>query len=184
MRFTQFIIAMAVATLATIAVANANSAINRGIEDFYGEYVGSSGSAAGKELKAREINVKFKKIRRGFNVSWSTMSYRATGEMKRKSYSIDFRRTRRENIYQSSMRKDVFGNGAPNDPMKGDPYVWARIIGDTLSVYALIVRKDGGYDMQVYHRTLTQNGLQLSFTRFLEGEAIKTIEADLRRVSN
>jgi len=45
------------------------------------------------------------------------------------------------------MRKDVFGNRALNDPLKGEPYVWARMRGDTLTVYALIVTPDGSYDM-------------------------------------
>ena len=155
-------------------------AVDRPIEDFYGEFVGRS--VAGGGVKARDINITIEAVRRGFNISWSTVSYGASGKAKRKSYSIDFRRTKRDNIYLSSMRKDVFGNRAPNDPMKGDPYVWSRIDGDTLSVYALIVTDDGSYDMQVYHRTLTANGMRLKFTRFLEGEAKKIITGELKRV--
>jgi hypothetical protein len=155
-------------------------AAERPIEDFYGEYIGRS--VAGNGLQARDINIAIEEVRRGFNVSWSTVTHRKSGKAKRKSYSIDFRRTKRDNIYLSAMRKDVFGNRAPNDPMKGDPYVWARINGDTLSVYALIVTDDGSYDMQVYHRTLTANGMRLEFTRFLEGEAKKTITGELKRV--
>lgn len=155
-------------------------AADRPIEDFYGEYVGRS--VAGNGLDARDINITIEKVRRGFNISWSTVTHRNPGQAKRKSYSIDFRRTERDNIFQSSMRKDVFGNRAPNDPMQGDPYVWARINDDTLSLYALIVTDDGSYDMQVYHRTLTATGMRLKFTRFLEGEAVKTITGELRRV--
>jgi hypothetical protein len=80
------------------------------------------------------------------------------------------------------MRKDVFGNRAPNDPMKGDPYVWARLQGDTLTVYALIVTPDGSYDMQVYGRTLTKNGMELDFKRFLEGQEVKSIKGELQRI--
>ncbi len=80
------------------------------------------------------------------------------------------------------MRKDVFGNRAPNDPMKGDPYVWARLRGDTLTVYALIVTPDGSYDMQVYDRTLTKNGMKLDFKRFLEGQKVKSIKGELQRI--
>ncbi len=72
---------------------------------------------------------------------------RKGGKAKRKSCSIDFRKTKRGDIHQSAMRKDVFGNRALNDPLKGEPYVWARMRGDTLTVYALIVTPDGSYDM-------------------------------------
>ena len=121
-------------------------------------------------------------VKRGFNVSWATISSRAGGELKRKSYSIEFRRTNRDNIYQSAMRLDVFGNESPNNPMKGDPYVWARISGDTLSVYALIVTDSGSYDMQAYHRTLTPDGMTLRFARTVEGEEKKVIDGELKRV--
>jgi len=155
-------------------------AVERKVEDFYGEYIGRS--VAGEGVTARDINITIEEVRRGFNISWSTVTHRKYGKTKRKTYSIDFRRTKRDNIYLSSMRKDVFGNRAPNDPMKGDPYVWARINGDTLSVYAMIVTDDGGYDMQIYHRTLTPDGMHLNFSRYLEGQAVKTITGELKRV--
>jgi len=164
-----------------LCVAGA-AAADQAIENFYGEYTGRTLFAGAKEIKARDINVKIKEIRRGFNISWSTVTVRKGAKAKRKSYSIDFRKTKRGGIFQSAMRKDVFGNRAPNDPMKGDPYVWARLRGDTLTVYALIVTSDGSYDMQVYDRTLTENGMKLDFKRFLEGQEVKSIKGDLQRI--
>lgn len=171
------------ALLALVFTVTSGSAgaSDRKIDDFYGEYVGRSVMGEGDSLKERDINVTIEEIKRGFNISWSTVTHRGEGDSKRKSYSIDFRRSNRDKIYQSSMRKDVFGNPAPNDPMKGDPYVWARIKGDTLSVYALIVTDDGSYDMQAYHRTLTKDGMNLRFSRTIEGEAKKVITGELRR---
>ncbi len=157
-------------------------AADRSIEDFYGEFAGRSISASADKLKKRDINVEIKEVRRGFNISWTTVTFQKGGKATRKSYTIDFRRTKREGIYQSAMRQDVFGNRTPNDPMKGDPYVWSRIRGDTLSVYALIVTGDGSYDMQVYNRTLTANGMTLDFKRFLEGEEVKSITGELQRI--
>ena len=157
-------------------------AADRAIEDFFGEYTGRTISASANEVKTRDINVEIKEIRRGFNVAWTTVTLRKGATAKRKSYSIDFRKTKRDGIYQSAMRKDVFGNRTPNDPMRGDPYVWARIQGDTLSVYALIVTDEGSYDMQVYNRTLTKNGMALDFKRFLEGQEVKSIKGELQRI--
>lgn len=169
------------ASLAMLWTAGAWAA-DRSIEDFYGEYAGRSVSDSGDKLDTRDINVEIKEIRRGFNVAWTTVTFRKGGKASRKSYTIDFRRTKRDGIFQSAMRKDVFGNQTPNDPMKGDPYVWARVRGDTLSVYALIVTNDGSYDMQVYNRTLVPNGMTLQFTRYLEGEEVKSISGELQRI--
>ncbi|MDD9915563.1 MAG: hypothetical protein OXT01_12990 [Rhodospirillaceae bacterium] len=180
LRFLQAILT-SIALLWAASAAGAVAA-DRPIEDFYGEYTGRTVSAGTGEVKARDINVEIKGIRRGFNVSWTTVSLRKGGKAKRKSYSIDFRKTKRGDIYQSAMRKDVFGNRAPNDPLKGDPYVWARMRGDTLTVYALIVTPDGSYDMQVYDRTLTENGMKLNFQRFLEGQEVKSIQGELQRI--
>jgi len=175
-------IAQAVLMTATLLWTSAAAAADRSIEDFYGEYTGRSVSASSEALKTRDINVEIKEIRRGFNVAWTTVTFREGEKASRKSYSIDFRRTKRDNIFQSAMRQDVFGNQTPNDPMQGQPYVWARLRGDTLSVYALIVTDDGSYDMQVYHRTLTQDGMALEFKRFLEGQEVKSIAGKLQRV--
>lgn len=177
MKIVKFILA-SIAMLWTVGAW----AADRSIEDFYGEYAGRSISKNGEKLDTRDINVEIKEIRRGFNVSWTTVTFRKGSKASRKSYSIDFRKTKRDGIFQSAMRKDVFGNQTPNDPMKGDPYVWARVRGDTLSVYALIVTNDGSYDMQVYNRTLIPNGMTLQFTRYLEGEEVKSISGELQRV--
>ncbi len=77
---------------------------------------------------------------------------------KRKAYTIAFQPTQRPGVYSSAMRANVFGERVPMDPFKGDPFVWARLSGKTLSVYALIILADGGYDLQIYDRTLTPDG--------------------------
>ena len=49
---------------------------------------------------------------------------------------------------------------------------WATIDGDTLTVYSLGITDDGRSEMQIFHRTLTENGMDVSFIR-LEDENIK-----------
>ena len=65
--------------------------------------------------------------------------------------------------------------------MQGDPYVWARIVGDTLTIYALVVLEEGGYQMQVYDRTLSEAGLELEFSRIRNGERLRNIATTLKR---
>ena len=66
--------------------------------------------------------------------------------------------------------------------MKGEPYFWAHIEGDTLTVQGMHVRDDGGYEMQTYERTLTAEGMVLEFRRVADGVVMKTIEGFLERV--
>ena len=79
------------------------------------------------------------------------------------------------------MRTNVFGQAVPLDPLKGDPYVWARIEGDALRVHALIIRQDGGYELQIYNRVLTTTGLELSYSRIRDGEVLRTVDGTLIR---
>ena len=81
------------------------------------------------------------------------------------------------------MKTNVFGGRVALDPLKGDPYVWARITGDTLTVFALLITEDGDYEMQVYDRTLTPKGLDLVFLRTRHGKEPALIKAILTRIN-
>ncbi len=76
----------------------------------------------------------------------------------------------------------MFGNAVPLDPLKGDPYVWARVEGDTLTVFALHVLEDGGYEMQTYARKRIPEGIDLKYSRIRDGETLRTVEGTLFEV--
>lgn len=91
--------------------------------------------------------------------------------------------TRRDNIYSAASRQDMFGKQVPIDPISGkDPYYWARITGKTLSVYNIIINDDGGYEMQVYHRTLTDDGMKVEFQRIRDGAPQRSVSGVLKRM--
>jgi hypothetical protein len=168
----------------------AAAADNRPIQDFYGEYVGKSiagtVSAAGDdaEITPRLLNVSIQPNGDGFTLVWLTITTGPNGNTKAKSHLVDFRPTARPGLFASAMRRDVNGNLVPLDPMSGDPYTWARIAGDTLTVHALLVTDDGGYEVQVYDRTLTNDGMDLTFQRFRDGVLMKEIVGKLARVED
>lgn len=151
------------------------------IEQFVGEYVGETTFTDGDTEYKRDLGVSITKTKQGFKIIWKTTTHKPSGEIKAKTYEIEFHSTKRENIYSSAMRTNVFGGRTALDPMEGDPYVWARITDDTLSVYALLVTEEGGYEMQVYDRTLTPDGLDLKFSRIRDGKNLRLIEARLKR---
>lgn len=149
---------------------------------FVGNYSGSADvvSADGSSHK-RDMSVEISLTDDGFNVSWTSVSYKSDGRVKERSYSIDFIPTDRPQVFAAAQKKDVFGHLVQLDPMKGEPFIWARIIADTMTVYSLFVNEDGGYEMQQYDRTLTEGGLQLEFSRVRDGQHKKSVSTLLTR---
>lgn len=168
-----------VAALMPMAAAQAER-VEPGI--FFGEFEGKTVIDQDGELRERDLRVKITPTRDGFSVNWISVTKRANGTLKRKEYTIDFLPTRRENIYRSGERKDMFGNAVPLDPLKGEPYVWARLHEDTMTVHALHVLEDGGYEMQAYARTRIPEGLRLEYSRVRDGEVLRAVKGTLLEV--
>ena len=80
------------------------------------------------------------------------------------------------------MRRNQFGGRVPLDPLKGEPYVWARLHERTLTVHALHIKDDGGFEIQVYDRTLSDGGLRLRFARQDENGPLKELRGELKRI--
>lgn len=150
---------------------------------FFGTYAGKSASVSGEKVSDRELMVTIKPHEdSGFTVDWTTVIKRRDGEVNVKEHSINFYAVKREGMYASAMRRDVFGHLVPFNPIEGDPYVWAGLEGDTLTVNALYLTDGGGYEMQVYRRTLVENGMHLEFERLRDGKQVTSVVASLQRV--
>ena len=178
------IIAITLFVAAAFAAVPAQ-ATNRPISDFFGSYVGRSISVVGAGLSERDLNVVIKKHKKGgFTLDWTTVTRKADGSVKSKKYSINFAPTKRKGIYASAMRNNVFGGTVPLDPLQGDPYFWAGIDGDTLTVHALMIMDDGGYEMQIYERTLSADGLLLKFSRNRDGVLARSVTGTLKKTAD
>ena len=71
-------------------------------------------------------------------------------------------------------------------PMQGDPVRWAAIADGTLHVYSFVVLPDGRYELQIYDRILTDEGIDIRFQRIVDGEIMReitgqTVRADVER---
>lgn len=165
--------------VAAVGVAEVSAAP---IDAFFGRFAGHSLSEGdGNDVAARDFDVDIRPIKTGaFQIAWTT-TVRDGGTTREKRYVIDFESTRRGGIYASQMRENMFGDRVPLDPMNGDPLVWARIVDDTLTVYALLITESGSYEMQIYERTLVPDGLRLTFQRLREGEAVRVVRGFLKR---
>ena len=165
-----------IAILLPVTAANAEE-----FDIFIGQYEGQYVHPDGDKKKNRDLSVKIQKVKDGLNISWATTTFK-NSKPKRKIYSIDFLATERDHVYFAAQKKNVFGGREPLDPMKGEPYAWARIEGRSITVFVLTIAEDGGYEIQTYDRNLiTDNTLEVRFTRIRNGEVIAAIEAVLAR---
>lgn len=151
-------------------------------ERFFGRYQGESTSVPEGEVSKKNISVAIKPAKSGFVVEWEPEIWKADSGGKQKGLSITFVPTNRKNIYKSAMRRDVFGHAAPMNPLKGDPFIWARTAGDVLTVYVLRVTESGEQDLRIYKRSLTPQGMASEFVRFHNSERITRISGVLEKV--
>ncbi len=149
---------------------------------FVGSYSGSAEVVAlDGSLIPRDMSVEISETKDGFRVQWTSVTYHVDGSVREKSYEIDFVDSDRDAVFAAAQRKNVFGHVVQLDPMKGEPYVWARIVEQTLTVYSLFVGADGGYSLQQYDRTLADGGLNLRFQTIRDGQIQRAVETFLAR---
>jgi hypothetical protein len=170
------------AALFTVTISNALQAGLRDVERFYGAYEGEGVAVEDGVKSKRGLVVEIGPTEDGFVVKWSTTIFVDDSPDRTSSYSVNFTKSRREDIFTSQMRVNKFGSRVPLDPLKGDPLIWSRLIDDTLTVYGMRITKEGSFDLQVYHRTRTDEGMTLDYTRILEGKSIRTVTGTLEEV--
>ena len=151
------------------------------IDRFEGEYAGSAEFLYQGEVQQRDMSTRIEATKKGFVVTWTSVTYKSDGRTKEKTYTIEFTPSARDHIYKSAMKSNLFGKATPLDPLQGEPFVWARVDGDTLTVYSLFINEVGEYEIQEYHRTLVEEGLDLRFQRVHNGVPEKEIRTLLKR---
>ncbi|MGI9385524.1 MAG: hypothetical protein ACR2PO_20425 [Methyloligellaceae bacterium] len=170
--------------LAVASGAQAGYERTAAVKKFFGSYEGYTISSQDEGLTKRDLNIEIKPFEdEGFTVAWTTVLRKADGKERSKAYTVNFLPSSRSSVYAAAAKKDLFGHMKPLNPLEGDPYVWAAIDGDTLTVRSLHIGKTGGYEIQVYGRTLTKDGMATRFERIRDGQNLKIIEGMLKRVS-
>lgn len=159
-----------------------SAAAEASVDAFYGSYAGSATlERADGSSEDRDMSVEIGPTKDGFNVKWVSISYKNDGRKKEKAYSIDFIPSMRDGIYSAAMTRNVFGHAVPLDPMNGEPFVWGRIDGDTMTVFSLFLSDNGDYEFQQFDRTLSDGGLMLDFSYFRQGQLQRSVSTLLAR---
>jgi hypothetical protein len=173
--------------LSFVAAAAAPSwAADRRIEDFFGRYLGQGtvlkvdpGAPLREPGQKRmsEVIIGPARGEDGFIITWSTLRAKTHGqsgasEADVKTYNQTFRISR---------DGKVFHDVRSGDPLRGQPSSWARIQGNTLSIFQVQMDSKGGYYVTQYDRTLTRRGMDVYFTRVEDGKVVRAVELKLER---
>lgn len=177
-----WMVRIAFITFMWLCLVGVASAGTPAIQAFEGVYSGSAEmvNAAG-ETSNRDMSVEISETKDGFVVAWSTTSIRANGSINEKDYLIEFVPSERDGVFAAAMKRNVFGHEVQLDPMKGEPFVWARIQDATLSVFSLFVDEAGDYELQQFDRSLTEDGLLLDFKAVRNGETTRSVSTFLAK---
>ena len=181
-KFCQGLVPNSLFAIALIsALSTAAAKADTLIEPFLGNYVGHATYTENDVEIKRDLGVHIRETDEGFKVDWEVTTLKPGKKTKTKSYSITFTPTKRDHVFQAAMQPSIFGGKKPLDPIKGDPYVWARILDQTLTIFALLINDDGGYELLIYDRSLADNGLNLNYSRIQNGDQLKTISSFLEK---
>lgn len=158
------------------------------IQDFSGSWRGvelrTSGDDKGLQFTPEDLDVQIRRDGDGFHMTWTGFSRQDGGELTRQKTEASFTPTDRPGVYAfepgaPSLLSRLFADPATGNPLKGETLLWARLVGPTLTVYSLAVGSDGGFDLDRYARTLTDEGMTVRYTRRIENDLILTIEGRL-----
>lgn len=172
---------LAVLAAAVVMLAGTAFAEPRKIEDFYGEFIGEGATLTDigetPSPNDRAANVVISPEGSGFKVEWTTMRTREpVSEAQRSTVKWA------ELTFGAADAKGVWYEMSNEGMGGGKPFIWARIDDDTLVITTVILREDGSYDLTSYERKLkSKDDMELTFTRFRDGEIVRRAKADLKR---
>jgi hypothetical protein len=151
-------------------------------ESFHGDWQGKElavkEGSPDLDATAKDLSVRIEPDDGGFRMSWTALSRKGSdGTLSRDPLEARFEPTDRPGVFafdseQSSLLLGLFGDPSTSNPLEGEPLLWARLEGKTLSVYGLTINADGGFDLYQHVRTLTDEGMAARYTHRTEHEAI------------
>jgi hypothetical protein len=146
--------------------------------DWQGEELTVEDGSPDLKVTAEDLNVRIEANDSGFRMRWTALSRKEPGDpLARRAVEARFEPTDRPGVFafdpeQSSMLLSLFGDPATSNPLEGEPLLWARLDGETLSVYGLAINPDGGFDLYQHVRALTGEGMTVRHTHRTEREAV------------
>jgi hypothetical protein len=175
---------LAIALGGAVAVAGTFAA-GAGTADpgkFYGVYVGVAEveDLGGGEESSRDMDIEIEPFHEeGFQIHWINVikvdGRRDVPGVRRNVQAAIFEPADGQDFYIEVEADNPFREREETYPMQGHPVRWASIDGSTMHVYSFVVLEDGRYELQIYDRVLTEDGLDISFQRLVDGALVRQI---------
>ena len=113
----------------------------------------------------------------GLEIDWTNVTLvdgrRDVPGVQRRNDQVLLAPAEDRDFFLAGVGYDPFQDKRELEPMRGDPLRWGVRKGDTLTVYSFVILTDGRYELQVYERSLTGDGLDLAFERILDGKVVR-----------
>jgi hypothetical protein len=160
------------------------------VEKFFGNYVGAGNAVIlGKDRReTRDLDVTVERFKNGgFTLKWITVIRDAAGsrtgaDVKRREVEENFVPVEdKENVFILSPKGGLFQKSELPNPLHGDAVRWAAIEDNAMTVYSLAINAQGGSELQVYRRSLTDKGMSISFMRLQDEDVKVRMSGDLVR---
>jgi len=185
-------------SLLTVVVVSASIPIGAGAalaageqEKFYGSYVGSGTAeqVGEKHTEQRDLDVTVEAYKNdGFTIKWITVvrgtdGARVAEDVKRREVEENFTPFgNKEGVFILAPKGGLFQKAELPNPLRGEPMRWATIEDGAMTVYSMAIGDKGDSELQVYRRTLTEKGMDVSFLRMqdeivelrMEGTLVRT----------
>ncbi len=172
MGFSRCSLTAAILILVTTSIAEAGTSI----DEFFGAYEGSgfvidSGVQQGISSERQFVLEIVPFEGEGFTIKSATTEKVPSvpnPDLMPKVWAsvMSFRPTDEIGVYDFAERGDVLTGGTLS---------WARISGDLLVVYRMEIDDEGIPELQIFRRTLTATGLELTFTAHRDGVTRRTV---------
>jgi hypothetical protein len=179
--------ALALLALTLAAPAGARAA---SLEPLFGTYVGVAQveDIAKGDVRQRDMDIVIEPYKQGgFRIQWVNVSLvngkRAVPGVERRVQTVLFEPARDRGFFIEAAESSPFRLREETRPMRGDPVRWASLDDQGLHVYSFVVLEDGRYELQVYDRTLTDIGLDISFKRIVDGAVMRRITGTTARAN-
>jgi hypothetical protein len=165
-----------------IACTSAPGASAASLEPFFGTYV------VDEEVRRRDMDIVIEPYKAGgFKIHWVNVTLidgeRAVPGVQRRVQTVLFEPAEDRAFFVEVAEANPFRERTETRPMRGDPVRWASLDDQGLHVYSFVVLEDGSYELQIYDRTLTDIGLDISFRRIVDGEVVRRITGTTARAN-
>ncbi len=143
------------------------------IEAFIGSWNSANAVSESDRLAPDALSVEVEAEAEGFRLLWRDLGKSGQGGIGGDGIEARFVPADRPGVYEfqpssGSLLTRMFASPATGNPLEGETLIWARIDGQTLAVYSMMIDKKGGFDLDHYSWTKTDAGLSLTFIKKTE----------------